>query len=180
MNGRKKGSYCFRRPSGTGKRSALNWPGSWVEQDNLSPYFDGEPCLLPYVVTPEQSAAVQNRGWTGVMALPVQFRYGEQQLAAQVIGHLGKISTPEEFTDLSGRNNKVYHYDDLVGKTGLEMYYEDVLKGSLPQRAVRVYTDAAGRLLGDRGFLSRSKQRTTPGVIWSLPSTPGSRRLSRK
>jgi C4-dicarboxylate transporter DctM subunit len=33
---------------------------------------------------------------------------------------------------------------------------------------------------GDRGFLSRSKQRTTPGVIWSLPSTPGSRRLSRK
>ena len=108
-----------------------------VEQDNLSPYFDGEPCLLPYVVTPEQSAAVQNRGWTGVMALPVQFRYGEQQLAAQVIGHMGKISTPEEFTDLSGRNNKVYHYDDLVGKTGLEMYYEDVLKGSLPQRAVR-------------------------------------------
>ncbi len=123
-----------------------------VEQDNLSPYFDGEPCLLPYVVTPEQSAAVQNRGWTGVMALPVQFRYGEQQLAAQVIGHLGKISTPEEFTDLSGRNNKVYHYDDLVGKTGLEMYYEDVLKGSLPQRAVRVYTDAAGRLLGGPGF----------------------------
>ena len=123
-----------------------------VEQDNLSPYFDGEPCLLPYVVTPEQSAAVQNRGWTGVMALPVQFRYGEQQLAAQVIGHMGKISTPEEFTDLSGRNNKVYHYDDLVGKTGLEMYYEDVLKGSLPQRAVRVYTDAAGRLLGGPGF----------------------------
>ncbi len=124
-----------------------------VEQDKLNTFFNGEPCLLPYKLTPGQAAAIQNRGWTGVMALPVQFRYGEQQLAAQVIGHLGKISSPEEFTDLSGRNNKVYHYDDLVGKTGLEKYYEDVLKGSLPRRAVRVYTDAAGRLLGGPGFI---------------------------
>lgn len=124
-----------------------------VEQDNLNTCFDGEPCLLPYTLTPEQSAAIQKKGWTGVMALPVQFRYGEQQLAAHVIGHLGRVSTPEEFTDLSGRNNKVYHYDDLVGKTGLEMYYEDVLKGTLPQRTVRVYTDAAGRLLGGPGFI---------------------------
>ena len=130
-----------------------------TEQESLNNYLAGEPCLLPHKITPEQSRTIQNRGWTGIMALPVQFRYGEQQLAAQVIGHLGKISTPGEFFDLSAKNNKVYHYGDLVGKTGLEMYYESLLKGSLPQRAVRVYADAAGRLLGGPEFTIEEQNR---------------------
>ncbi|OPZ74923.1 MAG: Stage V sporulation protein D [Firmicutes bacterium ADurb.Bin456] len=128
-----------------------------LEQENLAAFLSGEPCLLPYGITPGQSRDIREKGWPGVMVLPVQFRYGEQQLAAQVIGHLGKISAPGEFKDLSAKNNKVYHYGDLVGKTGLEMYYEGALKGSLPSRAVRVYTDAAGRLLGGPGFIIEEK-----------------------
>mgnify|MGYP000949108469 CR=1 FL=1 len=124
-----------------------------VNLEKLEPDLLEDTCILPYAITPDQSRVIQNKGWTGVMVLPVQFRYGEQQVAAQTIGHLGRISAPEEFTGLSRRNNKAYRYNDLVGKTGLEMYYEDVLKGFRPQRAVRVYADAAGRLLGGPEFI---------------------------
>lgn len=123
-----------------------------VDFSAIKQTLEGGACYLPYIVTPDQSAAIEEKGWTGVMVLPVQSRYGEQPLASQVTGHLGRITSREEYLSLGGRGKKIYHYDDLVGKTGLERYYELDLKGSRPQRAVRVFTDASGKLLGGPGF----------------------------
>ncbi len=123
-----------------------------AEYTTIERYMEGGACYLPYNITPEQSKAIRRMGWKGVMVLPVQFRFGERTLASHTVGHLGKISSREEYLDLIGQGKKVYHYSDLVGKTGLEKYYEQDLKGSRPQRAVRVFTDARGELLGGPGF----------------------------
>ncbi|BAF59251.1 MAG: penicillin-binding protein 2 [Pelotomaculum sp.] len=114
--------------------------------------LEGGAGYLPYRVAPEQSAAIKERGWPGVLVLPVLFRYGERTLAAQTVGHLGKISSHDEFLRLKEQSKKIYHYGDMVGKTGLERYYEEELKGLRPLEAVRVFTDAAGRLLGGPSF----------------------------
>jgi len=119
-----------------------------MEGSVIKKYLEGDACILPYSVSPEQSLAVREKDWTGVMALPVQYRYSERSLASHVIGHLGKISSREEFLNLVNNSNKIYRYSDVVGKTGLEKYYEEDLKGMRPRQAVRVYTDARGRLLG--------------------------------
>ncbi|HBC93957.1 MAG TPA: peptidoglycan glycosyltransferase, partial [Pelotomaculum sp.] len=119
----------------------------------VSDYLQGDPCTLPFLPTPGQASSIQNRGWTGVMAFPVKYRYGDRRLAAQVIGHVGKISSWQEFVDLSRQTGKLYRFGDLVGKAGLEKYYEGDLKGSWPQKAVRVFADARGNLLGGPGFL---------------------------
>lgn len=119
----------------------------------VSNYLQGDPCTLPFLPTPVQSLAIQNRDWTGVMVLPVKSRYGDNQLAAQVIGHLGKISSWQEFEVLSAQTKKLYHFGDLVGKAGLEKYYEEALKGIWPQKSVRVFTDARGSLLGGPEFI---------------------------
>jgi penicillin-binding protein 2 len=124
-----------------------------IDMSSAASYLDGEPAALPLVPTAEQCLAIQNRNWTGVMVLPVKCRYADRQLAAQVIGHLGKISSWEEFQELSARTNKLYHFGDLVGKAGLEKYYEKDLKGFWPQKSVRVYADARGKLLGGPEFL---------------------------
>lgn len=124
-----------------------------IDVPQAANYLAGEPAALPFVPTPEQSLAIQNGNWTGVMVLPVQRRYADRQLAAQVIGHLGKISSWEEFQELSAGTNKLYHFGDLVGKAGLEKYYEKELKGFWPQKSVRVYADARGKLLGGPDFL---------------------------
>jgi len=123
-----------------------------VDISKVAGYLKGGPGYLPYEVTSAQSAAVKKRGWSGVMVLPVRFRYGERPLAAHITGHLGKITSREEFLDLSDKSKKMYRYNDLVGKTGLEKFYESCLKGTRPQRAVRVFTDAGGRLLGGPEF----------------------------
>ncbi len=115
-------------------------------------YLNGGACFLPYSVTPAQKAAIRQKAWTGVMVLPVQFRYGERTLAPQTLGYLGRISSSEEYLNLTKSSRKTYRYDDMVGKTGLELFYEEELKGGRPERAVRVFADARGILLGGPGF----------------------------
>lgn len=122
-----------------------------VDSSDVERYLEGAPSFLPHQVTGEQAATIKARGWPGLMVLPVDFRYGERTLASQTVGHLGRISTREEFIALAG-GNKIYRYNDLVGKTGLERYYEKDLKGNRPRRAVRVFADAGGRLLGGPAF----------------------------
>ncbi|MDD3654928.1 MAG: penicillin-binding transpeptidase domain-containing protein, partial [Desulfotomaculaceae bacterium] len=105
------------------------------------------PCYLPLKLSPEQAVAIKERDLKGVTVLPICFRYGDRPLAAQVVGHLGKISSMDEFALLSGCSKKLYRYGDLVGKSGLEAFYEQELKGIRPERAVRVFYDAGGNLL---------------------------------
>ncbi len=123
-----------------------------VDEAAIEGFLAGAPACLPFSLTPEQALLIRQKNWTGVLALPVHLRYGNTTLAAQTLGHLGKISSYTEYSQLAGCSKKNYHYGDLVGKTGLELIYEEDLKGNRPGQAVRVFKDAAGKLLGAPGF----------------------------
>lgn len=118
-----------------------------LPQAVLINWLQGAPCYLPYQLSAGQTEAINKRGWKGVTVLPVNFRYGDSPLAVQVTGHLGSIFSREELSALSAQSNKIYHYDDLVGKIGLEKMYDSALKGTRPLRAVRVYRDANGSFI---------------------------------
>lgn len=124
-----------------------------ADVSEINRYLEGGPCLLPHNLTAQQSEAVMSKGWTGVMVFPVKFRYNEKSLASHLIGHLGKIYSREELVSLAGTGKKIYYFDDIVGKTGLEKLYEQDLKGLRPEEAARIYTDARGRLLGAPGYI---------------------------
>lgn len=59
-----------------------------------------------------------------VQVAPIR-RYPEGVLAAQLLGYAGEINDRE----LAERETKGYHLGDLIGKTGLERRYEEVLRG---------------------------------------------------
>lgn len=57
---------------------------------------------------------------------------------SHILGYTGKI-TKEEITN----RNKEYHLNDYIGKTGVELYYEDILKGKEGKKQIEV--DALGK-----------------------------------
>ncbi|RJQ30642.1 MAG: penicillin-binding protein 2 [Peptococcaceae bacterium] len=118
-----------------------------VEQVKITRALAGDPKYLPYPLSGEQARFIRERGWSGVMALPVYFRYGSHSLAVQVMGHLGSIFSAKDLADLNNRE-KFYRLNDLVGKTGLEKYYDYDLKATRPEQVVRVFIDAGGRVVG--------------------------------
>ncbi|MCU1339850.1 MAG: Penicillin-binding protein 2 [Bryobacterales bacterium] len=65
--------------------------------------------------------------------------YPQNGLAAHVIGYVGEVSEPE----LNTSEFANYSQGDLVGKSGLERQYNEILKGVDGQR--RVVVDVAGR-----------------------------------
>jgi len=63
--------------------------------------------------------------------------YTTGSLLSHVLGYVGPLSA-EEYTELEG-----YLYQDFIGKSGVELTYEDILRGALGKKLVEV--DAAGR-----------------------------------
>jgi penicillin-binding protein 2 len=61
---------------------------------------------------------------------------------AHILGYIGKISR-EELDAAQARGDRRYGYTSVIGKTGLELTYEDVLKGVDGKTQVEV--DARGR-----------------------------------
>lgn len=79
-----------------------------------------------------------------VEAIPVRhYVYGS--LAAHVLGHVGRISAEE----YAARKNAGYSPGDLIGKDGLELVWEEVLRGTAGGREVEV--NARGEELGVAG-----------------------------
>lgn len=67
--------------------------------------------------------------------IPSQFRvYPKGGLAGHVIGYLGEVSD----TELNSPEWAAYNPGDLIGKMGIERFYNEVLKGVDGQRQVRV------------------------------------------
>lgn len=73
---------------------------------------------------------------------PVRY-YPNGTLASHIIGHMGKMSSDEEQVYLNEKDKK-YYKGDFVGKTGIEQYYEDQLRGVDGYQTVQV--DALGRI----------------------------------
>lgn len=94
--------------------------------------------------------------------LPVWRRtYPAGPLASHVVGYVGEISE-QELRSVETGENKSYIGGDVIGKSGVEKYYEDVLRGSIGERAVEV--DARGRQ-------RRTLNETMPGIGQDLTLT---------
>src|SRR4029079_15029594 len=61
----------------------------------------------------------------GEVAVEARRQYTEGALYSQILGYTGPVS-PEQSVDLKSEG---YLPDDLIGKTGLEAYYEEQLRG---------------------------------------------------
>ena len=118
-----------------------------INQNELANYFNGKPCFLPYSLSSEQVQKLGDYQHEGITLQAVYSRYGEHPLANHLIGHLGKIPSEEYLEQLNSNRNNIYCISDLVGKMGLEKYYDDILKDRYPQRSVRLPRDANGNLL---------------------------------
>jgi penicillin-binding protein 2 len=78
----------------------------------------------PYAVLAAVEESRQELPGVDVQVAPIR-RYPEGTLAAQLLGYAGEINDRE----LAERSRKGYHLGDLIGKTGVERRYEDILRG---------------------------------------------------
>lgn len=69
-------------------------------------------------------------------------KYNESIYFASIIGYTGRISEAE-YEKLSATDSS-YSRDDVIGKSGLEQYYESYLRGSNGEQVV--YVDTVGRI----------------------------------
>lgn len=69
-------------------------------------------------------------------------KYNDSEYFAAIIGYTGKISE-SEYEELSAID-KSYNKDDVIGKSGLEQYYESYLRGENGEQVV--YVDTVGRI----------------------------------
>lgn len=100
--------------------------------------------LLPYSLTEEQAAqfAVQSHLMPGV-ALTARLKrfYPFNASAVHAIGYVGRINSKE----LKTLDQREYRGTDVIGKSGIEKYYESILHGS--PGIQQVETNARGRVL---------------------------------
>jgi len=109
-------------------------------------------CCLPYNLNANQKRLIQASRWPGVHVAEVVLRYTENQRASHLIGYVGPIESAEELYSLQ-QYDKPYRLGDLVGKSGLEKYYEGDLKGLRPVKTARCYVDARGKPLPGLGYV---------------------------
>ena len=77
--------------------------------------------------------------WHGVELIQSHKReYVTKDLTSHILGYTGLINR-EEYEKYNG----AYHFNDYIGKTGIEIFYEDVLKGKHGNKKVEV--DSLGR-----------------------------------
>jgi len=102
------------------------------------------PILLSRDMTRDQVAAVETQRFhlPGVMVqIEPRRSYERPSFAAHLIGYLGEI----EEAQLKDRRYRGYKMGDYLGKYGVELEWEDLLKGQRGGRQVEA--DAAGRQL---------------------------------
>ena len=111
-----------------------------------------KPITLKPRVDPEEVArfAVDRWRFPGVELVPyLNRRYPYGALLAQVIGYVGRVDE-EDLKHLGEANSAFTH----VGKTGLERYYDDALRGRIGYEQVE--TNVEGRALGTVGRVPAS------------------------
>lgn len=70
-------------------------------------------------------------------------KYNDSEYFASIIGYTGKITT-EEYETLSAADDS-YTLNDIVGRSGLEAYYESYLRGTNGEQ--QLYVDNVGRII---------------------------------
>ena len=100
--------------------------------------------ILPYSLTEEQAAqfAVQSHLMPGVtLTARLKRQYPFNASAVHALGYVGRINT----TELKKLNQSEYRGTDVIGKSGIEKFYETTLHGKPGIQQIEV--NARGRVL---------------------------------
>lgn len=122
------------------------------DPEELLRYLNDKPSFLPFALTQDQNRQLIELGITGLMVKEIDFRYGQNPLAAHVIGHIGPISDRTRLERLNNLGDKQYKLSDLIGKSGLEYFYEAKLKADEPVGMIRAYVDVYQNLIAGLGI----------------------------
>lgn len=122
-----------------------------VDRSAVMGLLEGQPRYLPYQVDNKQVGSIRALNQLGVQVGQVNFRYGPDYLAPQLVGYLGNITSQAELANLNQKGSKSYNFGDLVGQMGLEQLYEEQLKGTASQHNVRAYMDVYNNLIKGLG-----------------------------
>ncbi|ABO49438.1 Peptidoglycan glycosyltransferase [Desulforamulus reducens MI-1] len=128
--------------------------------EEITPFFNGNSRFLPFSLNNREVKEISELNIPGMMVEDINFRYGEMPLAAHVIGHLGRISEMGTLERLNGLGTKKYTISDLVGKTGLEYFYETQLKAGEPANFTRAYVDVYRNLISGLGIQKENNNDT--------------------
>ncbi|MFZ5641890.1 MAG: peptidoglycan D,D-transpeptidase FtsI family protein [Bacillota bacterium] len=124
-----------------------------VKEQAVNNVLGIKPRVLPFTITPGQAGQLKAARLPGVLVGRYRQRNGVPDLAAHVLGYVGKVSAGQEIRDLQALTaDKSYSLGDWVGKMGLELYYDGDLKGTAPTRDARAYVDGKGRLIPGLGY----------------------------
>ncbi|OPJ55531.1 penicillin-binding transpeptidase domain-containing protein [Alkalithermobacter paradoxus] len=109
-------------------------------------YLQYQPIKVALDVSKETVAKIEERAielqGINIEVEPVRY-YPNGNLASHILGQIGKISQKEEIEKYIEQNG--YSITDMIGKTGIEKTFEDVLQGKKGYKKVQV--DAYGRLV---------------------------------
>lgn len=94
-------------------------------------YLKGRPGIIPVDLDSTQINYFKKKQMSGVMAAKVKVRDRVQDLTSHILGYIGVER---------GINN-------WSGKSGLELLYDDVLQGEVPDSRVRIFLDGKGRYI---------------------------------
>lgn len=143
-----------------------------------------EPVRLKDDITPEQYTAILERKnelpGVEVQAQPIRV-YPNKDMAAHILGYVNEVSQ-DEMPDLK---SKGYISGDLIGRTGLEAFYESVLRGKPGIRQVEInnYFQPLGEVLSSEpqsgnsivltidANLQRVAERTLDWDMWRIRNT---------
>ncbi len=128
--------------------------------EELARYFEGRAGFLPFTLDYRQARQIKETGIPGLLVEEIYFRYGPAPLAAHVVGHLGPISDQAKLERLNNLGGKRYQLTDLVGKSGLEYFYEGQLKAGEPNNSARAYVDVYHNLIAGLGIQIENDRET--------------------
>lgn len=123
-----------------------------ISQQEVNGRLNGKPAYWPEELSREQLQRLAEQELPGIMVRPLHQRYGDRPLATNTLGYLGKIDSKAELGELREKTKKRYGLGDLVGRSGLEYYYEANLKGTKPEKAVIANVNANGQLIKGLGI----------------------------
>ncbi|HEX3033059.1 MAG TPA: penicillin-binding protein 2 [Bacillota bacterium] len=137
-----------------------------VEKQEILKRLQGKAGIWPERLSLVQQQQIKALKLTGVEVQAVDIRYGDRPLASNTLGYLGKINSQSELYRLrtaaytyavpASEIAKKYTIRDLVGKTGLEGYYEQQLKGAVPLKSLTVTLDGWGNYVRGMGVKVRA------------------------
>jgi len=111
-------------------------------------YLKYEPILVAPSVSKETAVLVQEKGYE-FPGLSIKYEtirtYPNYSSAAHILGYMGKIATESELETYV--DEKGYNRNQIIGKTGIEGNFEDVLHGEKGYKYIEV--DVYGKYVAD-------------------------------